>query len=501
MNIRLNKYLPALNSFSGILYNLLPIAYLVYAIILVCIATFMTPPFQNPDEPNHFARAEQVSRFEWIPTFVHENNKAGLTEAERLFGPDKGGFKTDGGIYHVDSLVQTPPKTLNKTTLANADNVKWGESAIYYNFGNTAIYPPVVYFMPALGIAIGKLFNMSVITTLYISRLLNATLSVAITFIALLLARRSRILLFVVLLFPMTAAMFASVSQDAILISCSFLIVAIVDHIEFDTTNGYQKWQLYTLITLLAVVAVGKPPYLLFAAIVLFTKFSRKQKIAGICIPFAVLISWLVINHANFGVRFASPELRVNAHLQFLGIIHRPLNFISMFFKYDKMALINFAHMFVGVLGPLTLVFSDIYYRNAYIVLCVGMLAATGFKKNDKYVLRFVLISIVILTTIAILTAQYITWTALNSETLSGMQGRYLLPVYPFLALALSGFNANNKLNWLKTPLLIAVIIFPVYTAITMVQGLTSKYYQDTTITRAHHPITTSQKNQHLCIL
>src|ERR1700712_3795005 len=77
--------------------------YLLYAIPMVAIAATVTPPFQVPDEPNHFFRAEQVTRLELAPQFYRVKdsvNAAGdsVSKVTGFYGPDKGGFAVDAGL-------------------------------------------------------------------------------------------------------------------------------------------------------------------------------------------------------------------------------------------------------------------------------------------------------------------------------------------------------------------------------------------------------------------
>jgi hypothetical protein len=41
--------------------------FLPFAIVFGLVMTFLTPPFQSPDEPAHFFRAYQVSDFKILP--------------------------------------------------------------------------------------------------------------------------------------------------------------------------------------------------------------------------------------------------------------------------------------------------------------------------------------------------------------------------------------------------------------------------------------------------
>lgn len=460
--------------------------YLLYAIPMVYLAATITPPFQNPDEPNHFLRAEQVSRLDMVPDFIHDRSSVSakidsFSANPRIIYPDKGGFAIDKGILNLEDLYSAirfhSEVKVNQDSTDKANNIKWGSGTGYKNFGNTAIYPPVVYIMPTIGIATGKLLHLSIVKTLYLSRLLNGTLSVAICFFALMLARRSNILMFIVLLFPMTVALFASVSQDAILIACVFLLIAIIDKVEFSEDKIYSKWHIYTMVIAMCVIGIAKPPYIPLAFIFLLLKLTPRVKAAGILLPVLSIAAWLMINHANFAIKFAPPELKINAKLQVLHIIHHPFNFIGLFFKFDLPMLTACLHSFIGILGWLDLTFPTDYYHTAYIIVFTGILIGLGpaFKENIR--LKTGLLICAFITIIAILTAQYITWTALEATSLGGMQGRYLLPVAPFLALALSGKVTRDKFVRLKSALFMAILLFPLYSSIEVVHDLFKRYY------------------------
>jgi uncharacterized membrane protein len=458
--------------------------YLVYAIPMVCLTAIITPPFQSPDEPNHFARAEQVSRLEMVPVFVYDKTQSitkidSISKDPRIVYPDKGGFAVDKGIYELDhAYINLEHSTDAKITQNKADsvkNLKWKTGIIYFNFGNTAIYPPIVYLMQALGISVGKLLHLSIIKTLYLSRILNGLLSITLCFFALLLAKRSGILLFIMLLFPMAVSLFASVSQDAVLISCCFLLTAIIDNVEFSDDKNYSKRKLCVMIMLMAIIGVAKPPYIIFIFLFLFLNLSPKLKAISIITSFLVLALWLFIDHGSFMIKFAPAEMRLNSKLQILHILHHPLKFIMLFFDYDKVTLLNVAYMFIGILGWLDLQLSDHYYRNAYICLFLGIIVSLNFKGNTR--LRIALIFCAFTTLIAVISAQYVTWAPLEAPSLGGMQGRYLIPIFPFLALALCGRFVREKFAGLKTILLSAILIFPIVTTINMVQGLLNRYY------------------------
>lgn len=456
--------------------------YLLYAIPMVYMAAAMIPPFQNPDEPNHFMRAEQVSRGELVPSFYYKHQpKRSASPDSTVLYPKPGGFKTDKGIPAAAdlffSIQANADVKVNDHLLRAAKDIKWDSGIAYSNFGNTAIYTPLVYAMPALGVALGRLLNLSVVKTLFVARLCNGVFAITLSFFALLLARRSNILLFIILLFPMTIELFASVSQDAILISCSFLLVALIDHAEFGEKPQYRQWHIYVLIILMSIIGMAKPPYALFSIVFLFLRLNPKLKGLLLGIPFLIIATWLYIDRINLGVIFAPPSLHINAKLQILHIFQHPFRFAAMFFDVDKDAVLFNIKSFIGILGWLDANFSQFYYIMAFSILTVGFIIYGRFKKDEHFALRIAFLIAVLASLIAVMSVQYITWTALDSPVLSGMQGRYLLPIFPFLALGLINPTLSNKLHKFKPVATYLIIIFPLVTAINLLQLLLSRYY------------------------
>lgn len=456
--------------------------YLLYVIPMVCVAMLVTPPFQNPDEPNHFARAEQVSRLELVPVFipgkVQNDTIPGIPQ---IFYPSNGGFNVDEGIVNASNIFWPmsfhPEVKVTNAKLDSVKNIKWGEGKAYRNFANTAIYPPVPYVMPAMGIALGKWLSLTVVNTLYISRAFNAILSVALCFLAIGLAKRSKLLLFTVLLIPMTVALFAAVTPDAVIISCSFLLVAIIDNVEFDKGKTYTNGQLLAIIILMSTIGMAKPPYIIFAFAFLFLNLTTKQKLTIITIPLLSVLSWLFIDHANFLIKFAPADLRINAKMQIANIIHHPFQFIGLFFKIDIDAISNVLQMFVGKLGWLDVHFTYLYYCIAYITIIAGFVIKFKVDKQNNILLQVGLLLTAFFTLLVVLTAQYATWTAFGATALGGMQGRYLLPIFPFVALAFSGSFGEIKITPFKKALFVLILIFPLYTGINLLVTLINRYY------------------------
>jgi len=191
-------------------------------------------------------------------------------------------------------------------------------------------------------------------------------------------------------------------------------------------------------------------------------------------VPFIFVATWLYFIHPNFSVIFAPGWLHINTKLQVAHILQHPLKFAAMFFKISPSGIVANTKMFIGVLGWLDLSFPHIYYILAFIILIIGFIINGKFKNKDHTYVRVALLISAFITIIAIITVQYITWAPLDSPSLAGMAGRYLLPVFPFVALAVS---SNKKTTSMKNILLFLILIFPLITASFLIQGILFRYY------------------------
>ena len=125
--------------------------YLLLMLITGTILTFLTPVFQIPDEPNHFARAWQISESVFIsPT---EDREDGYTN---LLSRIPAAFFTEKYIdnpfdaekrYSLDDISEfiSTPVNFNDT--------------VTIQINNTGTYAPVVYFPQALAAYVVRNFT------------------------------------------------------------------------------------------------------------------------------------------------------------------------------------------------------------------------------------------------------------------------------------------------------------------------------------------------------
>ena len=197
-------------------------AFVLYGLIATALLGINTPPFQVADETMHFMRAAQIADGGFVGTRVPQ------------FSPDHATGSAGGGAIDPALVEAAAPfnalafhPELRAKQADWAPNVHWSGARAPVSFP-TANYPPFFYLPSAAGIVAGRKLGLSVVQTLYLSRLLTGLIAVAIGALAIAIANGAAPWIFTILTLPMALSLVASVSQDALLIACAALAGALL---------------------------------------------------------------------------------------------------------------------------------------------------------------------------------------------------------------------------------------------------------------------------------
>jgi uncharacterized membrane protein len=213
------------------------------------------------------------------------------------------------------------------------------------------------------------------------------------------------------------------------------------------------------------------------ALVFLFLKMDRRLKIIGIALPCLLVAGWIFISLPNYSIRMPETDLNFNPKLQWEYITANPFKFTGLFFHPDMARMVNCYIMFIGILGWLDTSFSRNYYLMAYLISFITFAATLNFEFKDRLKTRSGLFLTAFVTLMAILTSQYLNFTAVGAPLLGGMQGRYLTPVFPFLALALCLSSQKEQVTKLKAIVFLLILLFPLITAENLVHIINLRYY------------------------
>ncbi|WP_010668106.1 DUF2142 domain-containing protein [Acetobacter aceti] len=447
--------------------------YLFFASIMVVICALITPPGQTPDELTHFARSVQLSE--------------GVIIGQRLSPRDSGGMLPTNFLPGYTGFDNLPFQPAHRTSVAAMDaarNVHWNKELGFVDFPNTVMYAPFTYMPGAVTAWVGRHTRMTIIQTSYAIRLVNGFLSVFICTAAIALARRGALFLAVIASMPMTMALAGSCSQDGILISLAILAASILSRFNRFSEISLRNWILLSIF--FAVLAVSKPPLLMCSIIPTAFMFEKKKLLALLPFVMSVLfvVSWSWIGIKPVKIQFLA-ELGVSDKEQ----VHWLLTHITSIPRLAVDTLMQngygYAAQWVGVLGWLDTPLPASFYILSGITVAIAAAVSISSVRNKEVILPTRLASaLTVLSTLAaagvVFLSLYIIWSKVGAPIVDGVQGRYFLPIMPFLILLFPQLKQEGRISpslALHQIAVVAITAFWVVDALTIVNALSARYW------------------------
>ncbi len=392
------------------------------------------PPFQAPDEGDHFYRAFQISE--------------GTVVGEK-------GFGNAGGALPVIAFRVADPENISfhpevKMTAAiwrkKADPawIDWSKAErAFCGFPHSVVYPPTSYVPQAAAIFIGRLIHLGLLGLMYLARLVGFAASIALGYAALRRLPVFRWSALVLLLCPMSLYLFGSMASDGVLITAAFLLLAVSARITLDEPRRATWRELALVVTLGGVLTLAKVVYLPLASVALLLVTPRLESVqrklifgaawAAVCLlPLALwgrVIAGIYIPGRN--------DIPIDPAAQWLVVSKAPFAFLGLVAKSIWIEAAGIYRWFVGTLGWGDTPMPDWFYY----LFGWGLLACLIAEASDAHRIkgwqRLALLGAGTSAVVMIFGAQYATWNAPGSRTpIEGIEGRYFLPLAPLIVLA-----------------------------------------------------------------
>ena len=423
------------------------------ACIAVCglLFAFANPPMQTPDESEHFLRTYAISmgRFDFdaergypddvaalynaFPgAWVNAHTSAGAVENEttgetKVYDTAGYALKQYGEDGRVESVADSFDEYLN-----TPDTTPVSEPVSFL----------VLPFLPgAIGMFVARLLGFGALGCLYGGRIANLAVYTVLCWLALRRAEKFRPAFVCVMLLPLSLWMGASLSYDAALLGCYYLMLAQLTRRTWTTRDA----AVYAAACVWVNVA---KPYinLLWAFLPLMllreafcARGRRWHWTAGmLAASLAVtrLVEWYgVAFRANYGEIGRMGGSDVNQLEQLLFILKNPLRYLAVLLGtlYEN-------DFFVGQLGlfgwkdlPITLL-----SLTGPVLLLTGAVLSAG---KGQSITRRRTVSLAVFAAVyavGMMTAMYITYTPVSMVRIVGLQTRYFLPVLLLAAMLLA---------------------------------------------------------------
>jgi uncharacterized membrane protein len=405
--------------------------FLLLNFLILFMYCLIIPPFQIPDEPNHFYRVIQISKF----NLVSNRNKKEI-----------GGELESKWILFVILFIGDIPfhydKKFNPNLYkSNLNQIEQNTSINWIDFRNTALYNFVPYLNSSIGVYLSGLITENILFIYFIGRFFNA-----IIFFFIVLAfysfnwfnRKSFILLFNL---PICLFFIPSYSADSFIICSSLLFFSIITS-PLSRLSQNINYTMLIVSLILAGLLMSKQVYLVLSGVSFLFFFQwvkknlNKQRylyfITSILILLFGLISFVLWNKLAIelyepmkpGIDPLKSKIWVESNfLEYINIFI--FEFGKTFFK-ESMIL----QVFGSRLGWLDFGLNTIPFTLLLVMFCASIpLNGTFFSRIEKlYIFIIILIGI-----FAIYLSVYLSWNPPGNKFIEGIQGRYFFPFFLLL--------------------------------------------------------------------
>ncbi|MBI3465252.1 MAG: DUF2142 domain-containing protein [Planctomycetes bacterium] len=434
----------------------------------------ITPPFVAPDEGAHFYRSFHVSEGHFVPDRVGDTGGGDLPLS----------FKTCVGF--ICNIPWHPENKVSRSTAADlfsAPLAPQHRKALTFMQGCSS--GPAAYAPAGLAIALGRLWDDRPVMLVYWGRLGNLLAGTCLIFLAIRAAPVFKHVIMLVALLPMANSQLASLSHDAVTMSCSFLLTGLVLHSLANPQLPLRRREQAMMALAAVSLALCKMCYFPIALLCLLTPRSRFKSLlhfamfqgATLGLSLALAYGWSAIAQDFFPDARTDSIIPCSISQQKAHILEDPLGFLGVIVRTVGQYNGLWASSFVGNLG-----FLDTPLSKQCVVAYLFALVLTALIDNDP---RFKLgwlprisIGCIALATIGLmLLALYLWWTPIDWPVVEGIQGRYFLPCAPLIALVLySGVVQSTMLMPARNALLSAFCCCGLTAA---VMTVTDRFYAD----------------------
>lgn len=402
---------------------------------------FKIPPLQIADEIGHFYRVYGIVDGGQLEVTKGTNGRYGDNVPATI--------KYFSWVYNDRLNKNNDVRDLNQ----HFKNVHFSdmenEPRSYVYFENIAAYAPVSYSPQVAGFSLAKSWNLSLYDAFVFAKIFALlTFMGAVLCSYAFLPRRAWPILFTLTALPNMVQQAASFSADSFTNTMILLYLSSLAGVAVGWIKSKKHIFGFGLVAIsLIILALCKPIYVLFGIlpIVLINKQVIKNNYLRFTLVGAMTIAALVLavawNHqiSDAGMNYAVIQGRTDLKpaLQMSGIISHPAHYIHVLintFLLDKGNMgQSWFGTFVGHVAGTGPILPIEFETLGLAALC---LAVFKTKNSDNKELGyfstwqiFLAGLIGALTTLAIVTVLYITFTTYNSNFIMGLQGRYLIPI------------------------------------------------------------------------
>ena len=416
-------------------------AFIVILIFGILFSVF-TPICCNPDEVEHFVRAEITSNGVLIPEYdrtpyIYENkyNESGsYLTIQSVLDLIEEGKSTRGGGYDAMDFVNS--SILN----TNADTEPINHTVVKYHSA-FAQNPFFGYLFSALGIFLAKLLDLNAIWMLWLGRIFNALLYASLIALAIKKTPILKMPLFVFSNIPFVLRLAGSVSIDPVINGLAILAIAYFLYLYKSPKKELTSKHIIKFSLIILLLGLCKVTYFVFIFLILFIpKSNFKDKkcflygLISIVVLLIVFVLWSKF-YVDPGV-FASCR---SVHYDNSANAIEQLKFIL---SHKKDTLIELCHIFANINNDLS--FTDSF--NSLFLMYLGGICLLYPKPKIELKPRIGALLVLLMLYFGTYIVFMLSWTPVGQLTPIGVQPRYFFPAFALIPF-IFGINNDTIIN------------------------------------------------------
>jgi uncharacterized membrane protein len=393
--------------------------FLPLAWIFGTLFALITPPFQVPDEFQHFYRAYQVS----------EGRLTAYRQGGEVGGELPASLKAFSDLVWGNRPFDPTAKTSAGNIWAARTIPLQSQSRQFFVFGNVSWHSPTNYFPQAVAIAAARWAGLGPMGIFYTGRIGNLLCWSLLVYFSLRLIPILDWTILLLALTPMSMAQAASLSADATVNGICFLFVAAA--MRCGMTDGpIRRAQLIGLTLCGAAVALAKTAYLPLTILFLLIPTRRFSNRRNYWLAFAIfmmiclttIVGWSLCTYG--AASYSMPD--VSPHRQLSYMLHHPIRMVHM--EVGMLLAVPFFSDIIGQLGwheiRLWLPLTASYFAVLFWTTRIGGWPDRRLTARQRMVLGIAVAG----CWIAVFSLIYLTFTPVGGRSINGLQGRYMIP-------------------------------------------------------------------------
>lgn len=413
--------------------------FLISALVLAFVYSFLIPPFCVPDERAHIDAVYTIS-----------NEMLGINE-----------IPASGRIYkRADDIDATKENTMDVTTERYRETFEniFGKSAdetlqVAYADNPVSNVTFLNYLPAAFGFTIARLLHFNTMTMIMFGRWMNALASILLMWIAIRKLPFGKASFAVFGLFPIILQQIASCSYDGILLGAMFVYFAYAFSLMYSKQKSIFDFGIMLMTGGFAAAACKGGVYIPLLGLILLVCWeignNLKEKIGwtlGAAIPVGmVFVGQFSQKIWGMLVRTSGSAYRSGVELyNLLDLLHEPNKLVRIYQNTVNLLGDSYIQESIGgKLGRLN-VYIPWYIMIAFLLLVVlSTVTQEGEKSYIRKGQRCFIVLISCISAGLVMLSMLLAWTQNTYNYIIGVQGRYFLPAIGVLILSLG----NNKIK------------------------------------------------------